>query len=122
MMLIEVTKVAMGVPSNRLSLPDVQYVQAFMQDKDINKLLQFVIELSGLSTLYKRRVISAFMRAHVDFKRAVPINEVHTSAGADIQAVADNIEDKSAMIQRQEGVQGVTPVDMLFDQLSTVEV
>ena len=68
MMLIEVTKVAMGVPSNRLSLPDVQYIQAFMQDKDINKLLQFVIEVSGLSTLYKRRVISAFMRAHVDFK------------------------------------------------------
>lgn len=122
MMLIEVTKVAMGVPSNRLSLPDVQYIQAFMQDKDINKLLQFVIEVSGLSTLYKRRVISAFMRAHVDFKRAIPINEIRTSAGADIQAVADNIEDKSAMIQRQEGVQGVTPVDMLFDQLSTVEV
>ena len=122
MMLIEVTKVAMGVSSNRLSLPDVQYIQAFMQDKDINKLLQFAIEVSGLSTLYKRRVISAFMRAHVDFKRAVPVNEVHTSAGADIQAVADNIEDKSAMVQRQEGVQGVTPVDMLFDQLSTVEV
>ena len=121
MMLIEVTKVAMGVPSNRLSLPDVQYIQSFMQDKDVNKLLQFVIEVSGLSTLYKRRVISAFMRAHVDFKRAIPINEIHTSAGADIQAVADNIEDKSAVVQRQEGVQGVTPVDMLFDQLSTVE-
>ncbi len=121
MMLIEVTKVAMGVPSNRLSLPDVQYIQSFMQDKDVNKLLQFVIEVSGLSTLYKRRVISAFMRAHVDFKRAIPVNEIHTSAGADIQAVADNIEDKSAMAQRQEGVQGVTPVDMLFDQLSTVE-
>ena len=122
MMLIEVTKVAMGVPSNRLSLPDVQYIQSFMQDKDVNKLLQFVIEVSGLSTLYKRRVISAFMRAHVDFKRAIPINEIHTSAGADIQAVADNIEDKGAAVQRQEGVQGVTPVDMLFDQLSTVEV
>lgn len=121
MMLIETAKVAMGVSSNRMGLPDIQYIQGFMQDKDINKLLQFTIEVAGLSTLYKRRVISAFMRAHYMYKQSEAPSSMYTSQSTDIQAVADNIEDKSVLTNTQSGIHKVAPLDTLFEQSSSIE-
>lgn len=121
MMLIELTKVALGTTSNKLSQQDVQYIQGFMDDKDVDKLLQFTIEVSGLSTLYRRRVISAFMRAHVSYKKGESAKEMHTGSGADLQAIAENIEDRSITVEQQDDFEGVQPLDMLFEHASTIE-
>lgn len=121
MMLIELTKAALGSASNKLSLQDVRYVQEFMRDRDVDRLLQFTIEVAGLSTLYKRRVISAFMRAHVSYSRAEAAAEIHTPYGADLRTVAENIEDRSLLVEQQEGFEGVQPLDMLFEHASVVE-
>ena len=121
MMLIEITKVALGSPSNKLSRQDSDYISDFMSDKDVNKLIQFVVEVASLSTLIRRRVISAFMRAHISFKQGETPQEMVTLRSADLQTVAENIEDKSAIYSNQAGFEPVKSLDSLFEESSVVE-
>jgi len=121
MMLIELTKVAMGASSNKLSQTDVNYIQVFMEGKDINRLLQFTMEVAGLSTLYRRRVISAFMRAHISYKGVETAAEINTPYTVDLQTMAENVENKNLIIEQQEGFEGVQPLDMLFEHASVID-
>lgn len=121
MMLIEVVKVALGLESNKLSRSDNNYIQSFMSDKDENKLLQFVVEVSGLSTLYKRRVVSAFIRAHVSYKpNEMPVY-INTSKEADLQTVAENVETVSVALDNMTDVKPVESLESLFEQSNAVE-
>lgn len=70
--LTEVTKVALGHTSTSVSGEDTRYIADFMRDKDVMHLLKFAAEVLGLSTVERRRVISAFIRAHVSFKTGEP--------------------------------------------------
>lgn len=121
MMLIEVTKVALGMDSNKLSRADNNFIQSFMSDKDENKLLQFVVEVSGLSTLYKRRVISAFIRAHVSYKPNELPKSINTSREADLQTVAENVETVSIAMDNITDVKPVESLDSLFEQSNAIE-
>ena len=91
--LVEVTKVAMGYKSTMVSVTDTRYLTDFFKDKNVNHLIQFTAEVTGLSTLHKRRVISAFMKAHVSYQKSVPpkrdINE--TFRDKDISSVSENV-------------------------------
>ena len=120
MMLIEITKVTLGLDSNKLSKADTAFIQTFMNDKDVNRLLQFVIEVAGLSTLQKRRVISAFMRAHVSYTPAETPVSMYSSKSMDLQTVADNINETAGSLDVTSGIQPVESLEMLFEKSNSV--
>lgn len=70
--LIEVCKIALGHVSHSVSNKDTIYIKKFMQDRNPMHILKFTAEVAGLSTIQKRRVIAAFIRAHVAYTVGVP--------------------------------------------------
>ncbi|MBQ2885930.1 MAG: AAA family ATPase [Alphaproteobacteria bacterium] len=121
MIMIEITKVALGINSTKLSVKDCQYIRSFMEDKDVNKLLQFVIEISGLSTLARRRVISAFMRAHVSFMPRVAPEKYENTQSLDLQTLSENVEIKAAPSIKTVDTAPVESLDMLFARSNGVQ-
>lgn len=93
-MLIEVAKVALGGSAASLSAQDAAYIRKFMMGKDVQHLLQFTVEVSALDSLYKRRVVSAFLRANVGYARGVPpeSGRAEESKQEDMAVMMDSIQ------------------------------
>lgn len=121
-MLIEVTKVALGHTSNSLSPKDMLYVKEFMADKDPLNLIQFTAEVAGLSDLRKRRVISAFMKAHVSFKSAVKPAQMSSmvSRSEDMATLAENVEHSNIYVDNDVNL-AVPSLEELFNSAEVIE-
>lgn len=112
-MLVEVCKVAFGHTSSSISAKDTMYIKDFMRDRDVKHILQFTAEVCGLSTIRRRRVISAFMRAHVMFApNAVPQRSTEFKI-QDISTLTQNVEDTSSL-SINRGVERVKSLDEMF--------
>lgn len=111
--LIEFTKVALGGESTYFNTNDVMFIREFMRDKDEMNIMKFTAEVAGLSTLRRRRIISAFMKANVGYVSNIPAASVRTSIGEDLQTLAENVErqDITDVITEVEQVQSL---DELF--------
>lgn len=92
-MLVEVTRVAVGGNSAAMSRSELVYIRAFMEEKDVSHLIRFCAEVAGLEYLVKRRVIAAFLRCHVDYRKGeAPISRRQEEIKVrDLQTVAENI-------------------------------
>lgn len=121
-MLIEVTKVALGHTSSSLSAKDMLYIKEFMVDKDSTNLIQFTAEVAGLSDLRKRRVISAFMKAHVAFKSGVKPVQTNTTASRadDMATLAENVESSSVYAENDSALR-VPSLEELFSSSEIIE-
>jgi len=114
-MLIEVTKVALGHNSQNVSVSDMNYIRSFMTNKDVNNLLNFTANVAGMDYLKRRRVISAFMRAHVDFCKASP-GDINTSRLEEIGVVKDNVKVTEINAYKVGNVEPVISIDEMFSQ------
>lgn len=114
-MLIEVCKVALGHSTSSLSREDTLYVRDFMSGKDPKHIMRFTAEIAGLSDLRKRRVISAFMRCHVQYQElSKPYTGLSTEAKAmDIKELSTNIETPEVFGSAEESI-SVPSLDELF--------
>ena len=93
-MLIEVCKVALGHTSNSISRQDTLYIKTFMQDKDPVNILKFTAEVTGLPDLRKRKVISAFLKSHIDYERVTKpnIGMSDLAKAKDFKVFSENVE------------------------------
>lgn len=92
--LIEAAKVAVGGTSQLLSNADCRFIAAFMADKDIQRLLQFVAEVARSKYLTRRYVTAAFIRANVEYRRnETPIPAtLSKSESMDFRVMSENVE------------------------------
>jgi len=92
-MLVEVTRVAVGGNSAAMSREEVIYVRTFMAERSVTHLVRFCAEVAGLEYLVKRRVVAAFLRCHVDYRKGeAPVEKSQERVKAqDLQVVAENI-------------------------------
>lgn len=122
-MLIEVCKVALGGVSNAMSTTDIKYIKEFMIDKDVNNLLRFTVEVTGLSDLRKRRVISAFIKSNVYFKQDYIPERPNEQfiRGIDLQEIAKGTGDmKLTLGDNSEASLRVPTLDELFKSADTI--
>lgn len=118
-MLIEVCKVALGHNSSSMSVEEVRYIKNFMLDKDDSYLIKFTAEVAGLSELRKRRIISAFMRSHVSFKKGVEPMVMSAKHDEDLAVITENIISQDA-IGVNKGVETVQSISELFEGAETL--
>lgn len=91
-MLLEVTKIAIGGESVCISAEDALYIREFMQDKNVDNLLKFTVEVASLDTFLKRKVIAAFIRCNIHYKVNIsPIADKGNIFSQDLQMIAENI-------------------------------
>ena len=112
--LIEICKVALGHVSQSVSAQDTQYIKEFMLDRDTRHILQFTAEVAGLESVVQRRVISAFIRAHVSYKIDKPskgYGEVEYRKDRD--TFVANLEVQSIQYENKEKVR-VKSIEELF--------
>ena len=119
-MLIEVCKVALGHTSSSISAKDTMYIKDFMRDRDIKHILQFTAEVCGLSTIRRRRVISAFMRAHVMFTPNVEPQRSVEFKMQDINTLTQNVEE-TGMISLNRGVERAKTLEEMFGESEVLE-
>lgn len=92
-MLLEVCKVALGHVSTRITKNDIFFIKDFMSDKDLKNILQFTCEVCGLTSILRRRVISAFMRAHVSYNvNMFPSRDSEAFKKEDLKTLSQNVE------------------------------
>jgi len=120
-MLLEVTKVALGVDSASISPSDTRNIRGFMHDKDIDNLLKFTAEVAGLKYLYKHNIISAFMRANVQYTKNVPpaIDKSQEFKQKDLQFLAENVEAVQLTNERDVDLR-VESLDELFKRAKEI--
>lgn len=66
--LIQVVIVVLGSTSNMVSTDDSNYLRDYFSDKDVNHLLKFVQQVTGLNTVTKAKVVSAFINSHIHYE------------------------------------------------------
>ena len=120
-MLIEVCKAACGYHTKAMSRQELQYIKEFMKDKDSKNILKFTAEVAGLEYISKRRVISAFMKAHVEFQRFTrpEANNTLISHARDIQEMSDNMQASDVRLPGDTKIR-VPGLDEFFTSANTV--
>ncbi len=120
--LIEICKVALGHVSNSISKKDTIYIKNFMQDKDAIHILKFTAEVAGLSTIQKRKVISAFIRAHITYTVAVPptVDKIKSFQIEDKSVLMKNIIENNIFASNSD-TQKVQSVAELFEAAEIVD-
>lgn len=110
----ELCKVALGHTSQIFSAKDITYIKEFMRGKDARHIIQFTAEVAGLPTITKRRVLSAFMRAHVAFQQVPPtkFNTVESKA-EDLRTIEQNIQTTNVLAPPSKQVRVETLENLL---------
>ncbi len=119
-MLIEVCKVALGHTSSSISVNDAQYIREFMEGKDTTNILQFTADVAGLYDLRKRKIVSAFIKAHVSYQKGRRPSESVNTRAMDIRTMTENIEVKTVSME-QNDVQRVQSLEQMFNSAVTLE-
>lgn len=119
--LIEVCKVALGHISQSVSAKDTRYIKEFMEGRDTKHILQFTAEVAGLSTVQKRRVISAFIRAHASFITGnLPQKDVAENFKMeDINTLIANVESTDIKVPTS-GVQRVKTIEEMMGNAESI--
>lgn len=121
-MLIEVCKVALGHKSNNMSREDMLCIVNEMEGKDLKHILQFTAEVAGLSDLRKRKVISAFMRAHVEYEQMTQPKQRKQEVirAEDIKTVSEGVKTVAIDVLSDVSLK-VPSLDELFSNSDRVE-
>lgn len=120
--LLEITKVALGHVSRSISPQDTAFLKDFMSRQDPMHLIQFTAEIAGLTDLRKRRVVSAFMRAHVSYKRGLRPAEIDSklSRAQDLATLTENVQ-VTLPVNMNKKVTAVPTIEEMFGSADIAE-
>lgn len=122
-MCIEVCKVVLGNKSKNISNKETVYIKTFMQDKDPNYFIRFVVGVAGLSELRKRRVISIFMKSHISYLNGERprVGRSQEAFARDLNTLADNVESRAIGVNNSDNSIVVPSLDELFGEADLID-
>lgn len=122
-MCIEVCKVVLGNKSKNISNKETVYIKTFMQDKDPNYFIRFVVGVAGLSELRKRRVISIFMKSHISYLNGERprVGRSQEAFARDLNTLADNVESRAIGVNNSDNSIVVPSLDELFGAADLID-
>lgn len=122
-MCLEVCKVVLGNKSKNISNKETVYIKTFMQDKDPNYFIRFVVGVAGLSELRKRRIISIFMKSHVSYLNGERprTGRSQEAFARDLNTLADNVESRNIGVNNSDNSIAVPSLDELFGAADLID-
>jgi DNA polymerase III delta prime subunit len=119
--LVEISIVATGGRSRMIDAHTAQYIKQLINEYSVDNLLRFTAEVAGLSTIVRRRVISAFMRCHISYRPVLPpVMSSEITRSDDYTTMSQNVEGVTLFTGDQE-VKQAKSIEQLLAEGSDVK-